>query len=119
MPNSISHTKPILPIPIVYMVGIVAISFSAIFVKWTNAPTSIVAMYRLFVTIILMLPFSLKYKQEFTRISGKVGIQLVGSGFFLGLHFILWMASLRYTSVASSTSLLTLEPVFVMVGAYF
>jgi drug/metabolite transporter (DMT)-like permease len=118
MLNSISHPKPILPIPIVFSVGIAAISFSAIFVKWTDAPTSVVAMYRLFVTVLLMLPFLFKYKQEFTQISKKVGLQLVGSGFFLGLHFLLWMASLRYTTVASSTSLLTLEPVFVMLGAF-
>jgi drug/metabolite transporter (DMT)-like permease len=40
------------------------------------------------------------------------------SGFFLALHFILWMESLHYTSIANSTILKSLESVFVMSGAF-
>lgn len=41
------------------------------------------------------------------------------SGIFLGLHFLFWMESLSYTSVASSMVILTLQPLFVMVGSFF
>jgi drug/metabolite transporter (DMT)-like permease len=41
------------------------------------------------------------------------------SGAALGLHFLLWMGSLRFTSVASSTAILTLEPIFVLLGSYW
>lgn len=37
----------------------------------------------------------------------------------LALHFLLWMGSLKYTSVASSTMIMALEPVFIMLGVYF
>lgn len=44
---------------------------------------------------------------------------LVLSGTMLALHFLLWMGSLKYTSVASSTMIMALEPVFIMLGVYF
>jgi drug/metabolite transporter (DMT)-like permease len=106
-------------IPILFIVGIIGISFSAIFVKWTSAPTSMVAMYRLLIAAICMLPFVYSRKHEWAMITLKQWIQLYVSGLFLGLHFLLWMESLRYTSVASSTAILTLEPVFVMLASVF
>lgn len=35
-----------------------------------------------------------------------------------GSAFLLWMGSLKFTSVASSTMIMALEPVFIMLGAY-
>jgi drug/metabolite transporter (DMT)-like permease len=40
------------------------------------------------------------------------------SGILLALHFLFWMGSLKLTTVASSTILLSLQPIFVMIGAY-
>lgn len=44
-------------------------------------------------------------------------IRPVSSGLFLALHFLFWMESLKLTSVASSTVILTLQPVFTMIGS--
>ena len=41
---------------------------------------------------------------------------LLLSGFFLSLHFAFWIASLKYTSVASSVVLVTTHPIFVGIG---
>ena len=41
------------------------------------------------------------------------------SGLFLAAHYILWFESLQYTSVASSTVIVTLQPLFSMIGGYF
>jgi drug/metabolite transporter (DMT)-like permease len=100
-------------------VGIVAISFSAIFVKWTSAPVSVIGMYRLGLTLVGMTPFVLRYRDELRSVSRRDWLLLGLSGVMLCLHFLLWMGSLRYTTVASSTVLLTLEPVFVMLGALY
>jgi drug/metabolite transporter (DMT)-like permease len=100
------------------IVGMISISFSAIFVKWVDAPVAISAMYRLLLTNLLMLPFLFRYLPEIRRIKLKDWWLLAASGFFLGLHFLMWMGSLLYTTVASSTVLLTLEPIFVLVGAF-
>ncbi|MVP02516.1 DMT family transporter [Paenibacillus lutrae] len=110
--------KPLFPVWIAFVVGIIGISFSAIFVRWSSAPVAVTAMYRLLLTTLIMLPFLFRYTQEIRNIRWKSLAWLISSGFFLGLHFLLWMASLSYTTVASSTALLTLEPIFVMGGAY-
>lgn len=109
------------PVPIwfVLLVGIIAISFSSIFIKWSDAPVSVIAMYRLFLTDLLLIPLLLKYWPEVRRLSFRDWSLLLWSGFTLGLHFLFWMGSLRYTSVASSTALLSLEPIFVMIGSYW
>jgi drug/metabolite transporter (DMT)-like permease len=39
------------------------------------------------------------------------------SGLFLALHLVTWFTSLTYTSVASSTVLVTTQPVFVVIGS--
>ena len=106
------------PLWIIFTAGIIAISFSSIFVKLSEAPISVSGMYRLFFTNLLMLPIMWKYIPEIRKLSGKDWLLMIGSGIALGLHFLLWMASLRYTSVASSTVLLTLEPIFVLAGAF-
>ncbi|CAH1056951.1 DMT family transporter [Paenibacillus pseudetheri] len=111
--------KPPLPIPILMMIGIVAISFSAIFIKWSAAPASIQGMYRLLFTSLLMLPFARTYSGAAFALRKKDWIMLVLSGTMLALHFLLWMGSLKYTSVASSTMIMALEPVFIMLGVYF
>jgi drug/metabolite transporter (DMT)-like permease len=100
------------------LIGIVAISFSAIFIKWSAAPASIQGMYRLLFTSLLMLPFARPYSGAVVALRKKDWLMLVLSGAMLALHFLLWMGSLKYTSVASSTMIMALEPVFIMLGVY-
>lgn len=110
--------KPPIPVAIPLFIGITAISFSSIFVKWSEAPVSIQAMYRLIFTMLLMLPFSLKYVPDVRKFTVADVAKLMASGTMLAVHFLLWMGSLQWTSVASSTIILALQPVFVMIGAY-
>lgn len=109
-----NHTYEIL-----YVIGIIAISFSSIFVRWSEAEVSVIAMYRLYLTNLLMLPLAWKYRKELFRLDRKQWLLIIGSGIMLGLHFLLWMSSLRLTTVASSTVILTLEPILVMLGSYW
>lgn len=113
--------KSAAPIPIIIplLIGVIAVSFSSIFVKWSTAPASIQGMYRLLFTVFMMLPFGFRRGAELRSISVKNWILLGASGFFLALHFLLWMGSLTYTTVSSSTIILALEPVFIWCGAYF
>lgn len=111
--------KPLPTYELLYIVGIIAISFSSIFIRWSSADVAVIAMYRLYLTNLLMLPFVWKYRQELFYLTARQWRLLAASGVMLGLHFLLWMASLRLTTVASSTVILTLEPVLVMLGSYF
>ncbi|WP_203364388.1 DMT family transporter [Bacillus sp. REN10] len=102
--------------------GVVALSTSAIFVKLADAPAAITAFYRLFFAALILLPFLLMNKenrQELRSLSKKQWGFGVLSGFFLAAHYVLWFESLNYTSVASSTVIVTLQPLFSMIGGYF
>lgn len=110
--------KPPVPVPLLMLVGIVAISFSSIFIKWSESPASIQGMYRLLFTSLLMLPFARPYSGAAFALRRKDWMLLVISGIMLALHFLLWMGSLKFTSVASSTMIMALEPAFIMLGVY-
>lgn len=114
-----NKTSPPIPILIPLIIGMIAISFAPILVRYSDAPASVQGMYRMLFTVILMLPFGTRQLRTVKSISRKDWILLVLAGFFLALHFLLWMESLNFTSIASSTIILALEPVFVMIGAYF
>ncbi|WP_249872714.1 DMT family transporter [Oceanobacillus saliphilus] len=102
------------------VVGVIAVSTSAILVKLAaGTPSAIIANYRLLFAVLLMLPIVLlKYRHEFRLITKKNWILSILAGVFLALHFILWFESLNYTSVASSVVLVTMQPIFAFIGTY-
>ncbi|WP_251548639.1 DMT family transporter [Neobacillus muris] len=100
-------------------ISIIAISFSAIFVKWSDAPASILSMYRMAMASILLLPMVIKKRHEFKKISKRNWLFLFFSGIFLAMHFVLWFGSLKLTTVASSTIILALQPVVSLIGGFF
>src|SRR5690625_352131 len=102
---------------IAVVIGVISISTSAVLVKLADqAPSSIIANYRLLFAVILMTPIILlKYRHEFRVINSKDWILALFSGLFLAAHFILWFESLNYTSVASSVVLVTLQPIFAFI----
>lgn len=110
---------PIHPfIPII--IGVFSVALSAIFVKMTSADSGVTAFYRMLFSILIMSPvFLMKYTQEIKVLSRRDWVFTSIAGIFLAFHFILWFESLNYTSVASSTVLVTLQPLFAFAGTYF
>ncbi|WP_297991034.1 DMT family transporter, partial [uncultured Anoxybacillus sp.] len=105
---------------IALIIGAFSISTSAIFVKFTDAPSAVIAFYRLFFAVVFMTPlFIVKHIRETKQMKKKDWAFAVLSGTLLAFHFILWFESLRYTSVASSVVLVTLQPIFAFVGGFF
>lgn len=109
---------PIHPyIPII--IGVISVSLSAIFVKLASADAGVIAFYRMLFSILIMLPwFLMKYSHEIKVLSKRDWIFSSVAGVFLSFHFILWFESLNYTSVASSTVLVTMQPLFAFIGTY-
>ncbi len=97
--------------------GIIAVSTASIFIKLSDAPTLIIATYRMALASLILLPFA-SYRKIWSgwRMSDLGWFVL--SGLFLSLHFAFWIASLKYTSVASSVVLVTTHPIFVGMGAW-
>lgn len=108
--------KPYLAI----VIGVIGVSFSAILVRYSDAPSSVIAFYRMLFSCLILLPFFCKGAiKEMKGINKKDWILCVLAGGFLAFHFILWFESLQYTSVANSTVLVTLQPLFAFFGTYF
>ncbi|AXI10743.1 EamA family transporter [Oceanobacillus zhaokaii] len=101
------------------IISIIAISFSAIFVKWSDAPPTISSMYRMWFASLFLLPMVWSNRSEFRKITKKGWYLLFFSGLFLALHFALWFGSLQLTTVASSTIILALQPIISLIGGFF
>jgi drug/metabolite transporter (DMT)-like permease len=104
---------------IVIMVGIVGISLSAIFVRYSVAPSAVLAAWRLLWSVILMTPVVLMnpaVRREVAAADKKSALLSACSGVFLAAHFILWFDSLQKTSVASAATLVCTEVIWVSFG---
>jgi len=104
---------------IMIVVGVFGISLSSIFVKYSSAPSAVTAAYRLLWTVVLMTPVTLGKKEirrELLQVSRKTLVLSCLSGLFLAFHFVLWFESLRHTSVASSTTIVCTEVIWVSLG---
>ncbi|KAB2335120.1 DMT family transporter [Bacillus mesophilum] len=99
-------------------ISVIAISFAAIFVKWSDAPSSILSMYRMYFACALLLPVVWIKRKEFINLSKRKWMILCTAGIFLALHFTLWFESLKLTTVASSTIILSLQPIVALLGGY-
>ncbi|RXT01919.1 DMT family transporter [Ammoniphilus sp. CFH 90114] len=100
------------------LISIIAISFAAIFVKWSDAPATILSMYRMWLASLLLTPIVWIKREEFKKLTKKDWGLLALSGLFLALHFALWFGSLKLTTVASSTIILALQPIVALVGGF-
>lgn len=98
-------------------IGIFAISTASIFIKLCEAPALIIATYRMMLASLILMPFACYKKTWRGWERNEIGWFLL-SGLFLSLHFAFWIASLKYTSVASSVVLVTTHPIFVGIGSW-
>ncbi|PPQ47056.1 multidrug transporter [Paenibacillus peoriae] len=104
---------------ILLLISILSVSISSIMIKSSDTPTSVAGMYRLYMSVLIMLPFVPWKMFRSLEMNKKDWSTVFIAGLFLGLYFLFWMESLVYTSVASSMVILSLQPLFVMMGSYF
>lgn len=100
--------------------GVMAISTAAPLIKLIpEVPSVVVAASRLSLATLLLLPMGWRQKQpQAAPITRREIVLIVGAGLCLALHFASWIASLRYTSVASSVVLVTLNPLLLSLAGY-
>lgn len=106
----------------VLLIGIISISFAATFVKLADAPSSVIASLRLLFSSVILIPcifFSSSLRAEFRKFSSKDILLLLLSGFFLSLHFLLWITSLYFTGITNSVVLVTTSPIFITLFSSF
>jgi drug/metabolite transporter (DMT)-like permease len=114
--------KPPLPPALVLIVGVFAISISAILIRFAqgDAPSLIIAMWRLTLASCVLVPLSLaRRRDEFKTLSMRELPLAALSGIMLALHFATWISSLAFTTVASSGVLVATSPLWVGLAAPF
>ncbi len=119
-PSASPSTRPGLPPGLVLFVGILAVSTASLFIRWAQqeAPSLVIAAYRLIFATVLLAPWVLRqHAAELRGLHGRhLGWALL-SGAFLAAHFAVWITSLEYTTVASSVVLVTTTPLWVALTA--
>lgn len=104
----------------VLVMGVIAVSFSAILIRLAEAPPLVIAAGRMAIASLVIVPAAWwRSSGELRAITSRDRLLAALSGVFLAVHFGLWIASLSYTSVASSVVLVTASPVFVAIASYF
>jgi drug/metabolite transporter (DMT)-like permease len=100
------------------VVAVLAVSTSAVLVRWSEAPSLVKAFYRVLFTTLVLAPFAFtRYGAQLRSLSRRDLLVAAVSGVALAFHFGAWFESLRWTSVAASVTLVQSQPVFVAVGA--
>lgn len=98
--------------------AVFATSTSAILVRWSAAPSSVAAFYRVLFTTALVAPIAfIFHRRAFARLSLCDLGGAVVAGTALAVHFAAWFESLAHTTVAASVTLVQSQPLFVAVGA--
>tara|TARA_B100000945_G_scaffold40915_1_gene27473 strand:+ start:480 stop:1382 length:903 start_codon:yes stop_codon:yes gene_type:complete len=98
------------------LIGIFAISTSAILIRWSNSDPLVIGSYRQTFATLLFLPFLLTDKfKEIKSLSFNEILELLVIGVLLGAHFGFWISSVKATSVAASVLLGTCHIVYVSI----
>ena len=104
---------------IMIVLGVLGVSLSSIFVKYSTAPSGVTAAWRLLWTVVLMTPAvfgKASVRRELFTMSRKLLLLSILSGLFLAAHFATWFESLQHTSVAGSTTIVSTEVIWVSLG---
>ena len=99
-------------------VAILAVSTSAILVRWSTAPSVVLAFYRVLLTTLLVVPFLFtRHRGDFGALRRRDWLVATATGAALAIHFAAFFESLAWTSVAASVTIVQSQPVFVAIGA--
>lgn len=113
-PSSVS--SPRFPPLLVLLFGILAVSTASVFTRFAqeDASSLVIAASRLTIAALVLAPITLaRRRHELVTLERKQALFLILSGLFLALHFLTWITSLEYTTVASSVVLVTTAPLWV------
>lgn len=101
---------------LIVLLGVAGVSLSALLVRWSTAPSLILALYRMVFAAALMTPAALR-GGSLSGLSRRELLLSLLSGAFLGLHFACYFEALNRTSIASAVVLVDTEVLFVALAS--
>ena len=99
-------------------IGVIALSLSAMFVRWADAPGPVTGFYRLLFATILLTPFFIERQRKSVRLSPAVLVFPALAGLFTAFDFTFWNSSLAFTTASNATLLGNTSPLWVALGAW-
>ena len=104
---------------LIILLGVVGVSMSSLLVRWSQAPSLTLVVYRMGFASVLLIPWVLlKQREELRCLTRRqLGLCLL-SGAFLGFHFFAYFTSLNMTSIASSVVLVDTEVFWVALAMF-
>jgi drug/metabolite transporter (DMT)-like permease len=100
-------------------IGITALSLSAMFVRWSEAPGPITGFYRLLISTIFLTPLFIRQQIKLKHLDKKFLVFPLLAGIFTAFDFALWNSSLKFTTAANATLLGNTSPLWVALFALF
>ncbi len=111
-----ASASPPLPPVLVLAVAVVAFSWAGPLVRFTDAAALAVSAWRLLFSV-AFLAAVLALRPDSRRALAALGARelrlALAAGTFLALHFWIWIASIDFTTVASSVVLVSTQPLWV------
>lgn len=102
---------------LIVLLGVAGVSLSAVFVRWSTAPSVVLAFYRMAFSALLLVPAVLVRREEFRGLRRREVLLSLLSGVFLGAHFTCYFESLRWTSIAAAVVLVDTSVLFVALAS--
>ncbi len=99
-------------------IGVLALSLSAMFVRWANAPGAVTGFYRLFFSTLILTPFFVRRQRQSQAPAISILIFPILAGIFTACDLTVWNSSLAYTTAANATLLGNTAPLWVALGAW-
>jgi drug/metabolite transporter (DMT)-like permease len=96
---------------------ILALSTSAIFVRFADAPGPITGFYRMLFATIMLTPVAIYRLVRYRKINRRNYYYPLFGGMFSGLDIGIWTIALGFTSAANATLLGNTAPLWVALGA--
>lgn len=91
-----------------------AVSFSAIFIRIAGSDPGTIVWLRMSFATAILAPWAWHdLRRNAAAFRSKQRLAVLVSGLLLGGHFLLWTASLQFTSIASSVLLVSTHPLIV------
>lgn len=88
------------------VLGVIALGFSALFVKWAVAPGLVIGFYRIGLAAVFMLPlFLFGARARRGTLDRQIILLTLIGGLFTALDHAVWNTAANYTSTANATLL--------------
>ena len=98
----------------ILMSGILAISTGAVFARIADAPSLVIAAYRVGLASLILVPIAFwKARNELCCLSSRDLKIAFLAGAFLAMHFATWISSLKFTAISNSVVLVSTSPLWV------